>query len=303
MSDAEAVLDIPVDMDSEFTNAETTNNPETLIHETPCDPRPSIDTANQEVMLLLKQIRDSQCTKNDLQEYSKSIAMKFEDMDKRVSVNSSAVRSVEVRLSLIEATLVKNNYEAELMKQSALSHNLSIMGIPATAKENLSSIALKVFDKFGCNLSHTEVYGCYRIKNTNMFIAKFNDFAIKQKILKAKVNITLRLSDIISSKLTGPDTTIFVNNHVTPFFGKLLAEGRKAVKENRIHSVWLNRNGCNVRLELNGLERIYRSTDELYNMITAMENQPRGQQPNNRPKRPRPEEDDISQHNMHRPKK
>lgn len=60
-----------------------------------------------------------------------------------------------------------------------------------------------------------------------------------------------------------------MNNHVTPFFGKLLAEGRRAVKDRKIHSVWLTRNGCTMRFEENGNELVYHSVKELDEMILS----------------------------------
>lgn len=62
---------------------------------------------------------------------------------------------------------------------------------------------------------------------------------------------------------------MFINNHVTPFFGKLLAEGRKAVKAKKLHSVWLNKDGCYLRFAKKGKEFSYRSTKELNSLYNA----------------------------------
>lgn len=95
-----------------------------------------------------------------------------------------------------------------------------------------------------------------------IFIAKVNDFNVKQRLLKAKTNVILKLSDV-----TGQDENenpyIYINSQLTPFFGKLLSAGRKAAKERKVHSIWLNRHGCQVRLVTDGPEMSYNSETEL----------------------------------------
>lgn len=109
-------------------------------------------------MSLLKEIRDSQssqCTRNDLRKYSQTIKKQFNEIDVKVSTNSSAINSLEVRLSSIESSLLRNNYETELNKQNALSNNLNIMGIPSANDEDLTMIALKIFSQIGCDLTRS----------------------------------------------------------------------------------------------------------------------------------------------------
>lgn len=175
------------------------------------------------------------------------------------------------------------------------------MGVPATENEDLKSIALKIFSLIGCQLTSSDVFGCYRVRKgdllTNIFIVRINDFAVKLRILKSKVSKEVRLNDFMSST-SNENPFIFINSHVTSFFGKLLAEGRRAVKEKKIHSVWLTKHGCQLRFEGDGKERMYRSTDELYGLISSYQRKSANQR-----KRLRPDDDDISPKNSHRPKK
>lgn len=60
---------------------------------------------------------------------------------------------------------------------------------------------------------------------------------------------------------------VFINNHTTPFFGKLLAEGRKAIKEGKINSCWLNTFGCQLKFSEDGKSYGYRSIEELNEII------------------------------------
>lgn len=203
-----------------------------------------VDMANNDMMSLLKEIRYSQstqCTKDDLHNYSQTINKKFTAMDQSVSSNSASINTMNSRIKSIESSLASNKYENEITKQNVLFRNLSIMGIPAAENENLKSIALSIFSLVGCQLTDADIFGCYRIRKGNsfstIFIVKLNDVAVKHQIMKSKMSKEVRLNDVIPNSSNGSQY-IFINNHVTPFFGKLLAEGRKAVKEKKVHSVW-----------------------------------------------------------------
>lgn len=268
-------------------------------------PIPNVQMAKNEMMSLLKEIRDSQssqCTKNDLQEYSLTITKKFSEVDRRVTSNTSSINSMSSRLSRIESSMESNKHDSELTKQNVLARNLSIMGIPLADNEDLTLIALKVFTLVGCELSRADIFGCYRVKKGNSFtdivIVKLNDFAVKHQIMKSKVNKQLRLQDVINSNTMDANQIVYINNHVTPFFGKLLAEGRRAVKDKKIHSVWLNKEGCRLRFDVDGDERSFRSTKEFNALISAHMNRPAKQN-----KRIRPDDDHISPNSSQKPKK
>lgn len=135
-----------------------------------------------------------------------------------------------------------------------------------------------------------------------MFIVKINNFAVKQRILKAKINKDVRLRDVTNLNASDGNPLIFINNHVTPYFGKLLAEGRKAVKDKKIHSVWFNRNGCKLRLEANGPERVYRNMIEFNGLISSHLNRTSDDRADSQSKRSRPD-DEISPGSRQRSKK
>ncbi len=232
--------------------------------------------AKCEMMSLLKEIRDSQsslCTKDDLQVHSHAIAKRFNEMDRRVTSNTSTISTVASRLNMIESSLEHSKHDNELAKQNIISRNLSIMGIPPIDDEDLVSLSLKLFSLVGCDITRGDVFGSYRVKNsnasTNIIIVKLNDFSIKHRILKSKQNSNLKLKDVIQSTSSNGDQSVYINNHVTPFFGRLLSEGRKLVKDDKIHSVWLSRDGCRLRFDAEGEERIYRSSKELHALIST----------------------------------
>lgn len=294
------VLQLNTDSESELLKDDSDSNQNAVQYSsTSSNGKQIVDVAKDEMMLLLKEIRDSQCTKDDLLKYGLTIKKQFNEVDKRITSNATTINSMESRINSIESTLALNQHDTELTKQNVLSRNLSIMGVPAAENEDLTSIALKIFALVGCHLTNGSIFGCYRIKKgnsfTNIFIVKMNDLGVKHQILKSKVNMELRLNDVITFNPRNDNPLIYVNNHLTPFFGKLLAEGRKAVKERKIHSVWLAKNGCHLRLEVNGKEQIYRNTNELERIIVSYQRKSN--------KRSRPDDDRIPPENLRQPKK
>lgn len=146
------------------------------------------------------------------------------------------------------------------------------MGIPAAEDENLKSVVRKVFSLIGCVVSNNAITGCYRIKKgaapTDIIIVKLYDKEVKHVILKNKLKKEVRLNDVMGVS-SEANPLIYINHHLTPFFGKLLAEGRRAVREKKVHSVRLTSAGCQVRFEENGKERTYKSVGELHSFISS----------------------------------
>lgn len=297
------ILDINTDTDSDVLKSDSESSQKAVaqLANRQKHPLPDIQLAKDEMLSLLKEIRDSQsslCTKDDLQEYGLSISKKFNDMDHRVSSNEASLQTVTSRISQIESSLARNNHDAELVKQNQIARNLSILGVPALPNEDLISIALKIFSLIGGEFTNSDIAECYRVQNrgsqTNIFIVILNSVATKFQILKLKSKKDLRLNDVISNNVTNDNPSIYVNNHTTPFFGKLLADGRKAVKNKQIHSVWLGKDGCRVRFEEKGKDQLYRNISELNALISHR---------NKSSKRPRSDDNHVSPNNVRKQKK
>lgn len=139
------------------------------------------------------------------------------------------------------------------------------MGVPPSDSEDLTSIAMRIFAVVKCNVTAENIFGCYRVKKgntpSNIFIVKLNDYNVKHQILKSKSGRGLKVKDVIDGAFSDGNAPVYINNHVTPFFGRLLAEGLKAVRDNKLLSVWLAKDGCRIRLEENGNDRIFRSVN------------------------------------------
>lgn len=251
----------------------------------------NVGHTNDEMLELLREIRKTQCTKDDFTKYEKAISKQFSAVENRISSNTTSIETMEVRLKNVEESLEASKYDAEIAKQNLLSRNLSIVGIPMMENENLRALIVKLGTLVDCQVKNSDIFGTYRVhygnKPTDIIIAKINDLRIKHEFLKKKAMKQLRVNDILE-KPTNNNSFIYINNHVTPFFGRLLAEGRRIVKDYKFHSVRLTKTGCQIRLDDGGTDQIYRSVDELRKLAAV-----HGRDSDKKHKRTRSDDDDV----------
>lgn len=95
----------------------------------------------------------------------------------------------------------------------------------------------------------------------------------KQNILAKKTTKSIVVKDINSNISSNADSIIYINNHVTPFFGKLLAEGRKATKAKQIHSCWMSSIGAQLKFSEDGKHHLYTTAEQISELINKHTNQ------------------------------
>lgn len=176
-------------------------------------------------------------------------------------------------------------YDRELTKQQALKNNISIFGCPKINGEVVVNTALAIFKAFGSEFSPTDFEAVYRTEGKkpsfSSIIVKFVKFENKLAVLNSKEKKQLKICDVFDGNKS--NAQIYLNNHVTPYFGRLLAAGRQAMKDKLIHSCWIGATGCLIKLQEDGKSIIIRTVDG-FDTIRAKH----GQQPNN--KRLKPDE-------------
>lgn len=218
------------------------------------------------IVSILNDLKEQQLTKNDLATFSSTFGVQLDSINSELTAHndrfikleekildfeSKVVTSdaIENRLSKFEDKMESATYDKELTKQQQLKNNISIFGIPSNENEDVKSITLKTFEAFGCNFKDDDITSVYRSSSrstktkSNSIIVKFNDFDKKLEALNSKTKTPVVLNDVITCESQHQNTPIFLNNHVTPFFGRLLAAGRQATKEKRIHSCWIGASG------------------------------------------------------------
>lgn len=252
---------------SQKMNASNSDASDTMESVVLSDPDESPKSADLRALLL--SIKKSQCTKKDMKLYTETINSKLVDIESKISKHDDSIALVNKRLEKCENQAATAQFGMELEKQRSLKNNISVFGIGHKEGENLQQIILSLFQKIGCNVNEKQISSCYRLsgKGKGIIIVKLSDYELKLNILKIKAKKPVTVGELLSDSTNDASDVIYINNHVTPFFGKLLQEGRKASKNGDIHSCWLNAFGCQLKFAEDGKQHMYRSIEELTSLI------------------------------------
>lgn len=176
---------------------------------------------------------------------------KFAAIDAELGVNKQSFKNIENKLKVMEKKVDTATYDKELTKQQQIKNNISIFGFPKADDENVVNIAICVLKAFGCNFDQNDFNGVYRTVGKSAqfstIVVKFKEFAKKMSALEVKAKKPVTLGDITNCDDIQRNKPIFINNHVTPYFARLLAVGRQGVKSKSIHSCWIGSTGCLVK--------------------------------------------------------
>lgn len=192
------------------------------------------------MMSLLIDIKSS-TAKTD--EYMSRTDSKISGLSSDVEGMASTIKELQIRLAKLEnqprPTEVPSQSHDELTKQELLRRNISIFGVPFTENEDLNAIIEAIGLTINFNLARSD-FSAYRTgANKSVIVVSFSNFRLKLELLQAsKAKRTLRSSELGLSNLS-TDLPIFINNQLTPYFGKLYNMARKAVADKKISTCWI----------------------------------------------------------------
>lgn len=226
------------------------------------------DVGNDQLMSVLLEMKGAMYTKKDGTALKKSVDIKISAMQTELKAHNDHFSDIDERISKLETKLVSADYDRELAKQQALKKNISIFGCPKYDDENVMLSAIKTLQAFGADINESDFSAVYRTTgkkpNFSTIIVKFNSFEKKLAVLNSKPDKNgqkkVMASDVFDAARS--NAQIYVNNHVTPFFGRLLAAGRQAIKDGIVHSCWIGTTGCLIKLNEGGKPINVRSLDE-----------------------------------------
>lgn len=230
--------------------------------------------SGSDIMNILINIqKDTSSTNKKLDSYVSANNKKLENMSNMISKNNGEIAQLTEKVKSCEDLSNAVNFSFELQKQKQLRNNISINGIPFNVNENLNDIMSAIFKFLKIDVMTTDINAMYRVKGSrNLIIVKFNSFDAKDKVMKARMEKEIKLNDIFTADSTSPspglEQTIYINNHSTPFFGRLLRHGRFEVKEKRLYACWITSNGFFVKKTENGSPLEVNSIDQLKNLST-----------------------------------
>lgn len=180
-----------------------------------------------------------------------------------VTTQSSQLNAMQQRLDQLETTSTDRNYEYELEKQRHLKNNITIMGILAKDNKDLKKMVLNVFACVGVKVSPSSLLSVYR--RSGMVVAKLCNYEDKTQIIMNKMKRKLCAKD--ADGRFSSDVPIFINNHTTPYFGRILQFGRNATRDKRIHSIRLTTKGCVMKQTTDGDEVVVKSVSHFISLL------------------------------------
>lgn len=92
----------------------------------------------------------------------------------------------------------------------------------------------------------------------------------KLSALESKAKKPITIGDITQCPEELKSKSVFINNHVTPFFARLLAVGRQDVKAKKLHSCWIGSTGCLVKINEGDKPKLVRSMAEMAKMTDGV---------------------------------
>lgn len=247
--------------------------------------------SNKDLLTILMSMKQQQCTKTDLSKLEAAMSSKIDEVKTTAETNSSKIQTLTKRLEKFENSAIASSYNDELQKQRLLKNNICVMGIPTYKNELPMRTAAKVIEVLECEVSPSNVVSAYRTKGKySLLVVKLANYEDKIALLNAKAKKMIKVSDVADCDPSIADNYVYVNNHVTPFFGKLLKEGQTAVKNKQLQSCWLSSSGCVVKLTEHSDPIGFNTVKELQNIINGRPSSSTGERAST--KRPRKSDTD-----------
>lgn len=189
---------------------------------------------------------------------SEEIASTSNDKDDTVDSKDSAVSS-KYQMERIN----------ELKQQNKLRDNIVISGIPSISNENLN----KIFDKI-CHILHADIttndiVAIYRTSSTK-FVVQFVSIQIKARFLgdyKSYGKSHLMSGQIIETESIESQNQIFIDSHLTKWYGIMMRRAGAAKKDGLIFRYWISNYGLAVMKSSNAIPDRCLSVQDIEHII------------------------------------
>lgn len=157
---------------------------------------------------------------------------------------------------------------AELEKQKKLMKNVSINGIVERHDENLLSIFMEIYEKFGIPVAISDIETIYRCrKNRESVIVQFKHYKTKSIFMERVTRIFLWTSDIGQLRNLSRLKRIYINDEMTDFYKSMWQICRQIRKQGKIYTFQITEHGIEVKRTEKSKAKIILSENELYDLI------------------------------------
>ncbi|KAI5751508.1 hypothetical protein M8J77_008125 [Diaphorina citri] len=225
---------------------------------------PSQETQRDPTMIAMQKLWKADFAKftatlgEKLDEYEKSLeftAGKMDDIAKDIKVIQQKMIETEQKQNKIEAenkelkTRVRNlEVELKEMGQAALNNKLEISGLPNSANLNVTDVAKKFVEKTGLDpiaVGNYTVEKPFKTQNQDRpnvkasIVVGFKSVETRNQVFgKIRADkIRFKTKDIVPG--TSDESSVFVNEYLSPYYRKLFYEAKKIKTEKNYAYLWV----------------------------------------------------------------
>lgn len=209
----------------------------------------------------------------DVMSLLNSMNAKLTSVQKTLEKQKGAIDSLvnDVRLLKEEnVTLKKELEEVKQQQNESDQYNrratLEIQGVPEKNGENVSTIVTEIGNALGMNINNENIDACHRLgkksgERPRTIIVKFLRRQDQEKMIKErKMRRMLNVDDVWKKGFTpSENSTIYINESLTPSNRKLHAEARKIKKDKNYKYLWVKGGNIYIRKQENS-QRIHIKT-------------------------------------------
>lgn len=211
---------------------------------------------NQLMTKILEVLNHTKAASDTVNNYIQSNDARMGKVESRVEAHHNRLDIIEHKLDKLSEQSETIHTANEVFKQNLLRNNLVVVGIPNDYGDDTNQIIFNIAAILKVKINRNDIIQSYRVKKSysGLIVVRFAATERRDELLRNKQKISISLGDLF--ELTGDSASkpIYLNAHVTPYFGKLSAKARTAIKENLIHSFNISTRGLMVKSTMNSYQ-------------------------------------------------
>lgn len=209
----------------------------------------------QQLSSLPTLVNDIRSIKDELAEVKKSCDLscgRLDDFDAKLvelEAKTSELEKLQDTVSSLQAELASTKFELSSSDLRSRLNNVEIKGVPLKKDENLFTIVDAICRKINYNCAKTQINYVSRVpihnSNEKLVIVSFLNRYIKEDFIAAARAVRdLSTSDI---GFQGSPQRVYVNDHLSVEYKKLLSKTKIIAKEKNYEFVWVKHGKIHVR--------------------------------------------------------
>lgn len=202
--------------------------------------------------------------KNELRTQNLETQQKFDSISERIVSVEAATDQNNDKIESLEVNI-------ELLKQDQLKNHISISGVPTEfiKNKNTNEVVIAIAKTIGIELTQPQ-FSSHAAANDKIIITNMHNTNTKQLLLnKIRAKKSLMVEEVFS---TQSNSQIYLNEQLTPYFGRIYQIARKAKKEKKIASVSSNGGKIRIRKNQDDTPITITTENQLKSLIDSNEN-------------------------------